>query len=145
MHSTWVVVADSARARIFERGARWQALDERHAMAHPESRLHAGDLRTGGRGEQRESMNRSAHSSDPATTPNEKQAEDFARDIAHALHDGRTRGEFEKLVLVAPPSFLGRLRQKLDNPTARCVAQEVDKNWARQSTGDIQGLLEKHF
>lgn len=145
MHKTWVLVADSARARIFRRDGRWQALNERQALSHPESRLHEGDLKTGGRGEQQESRNRSAHSSDYEVTPNEKEADDFAREVAHKLHDGRSRGDFEKLVLVAPPSFLGRLRDKLDGTTARCVTQEVDKNWARQSTRKIQGLLERHF
>jgi len=145
MHNTWVVVADSARARIFRRNARWQKLDEHQDLAHPESRLHDGDLKTGGRGEQRESTNRSAHSSDYAVSPSEKHAEDFARDIAHTLHDGRSRGDFEKLVLVAPPSFLGHLRHKLDNTTAQCVTQEVDKNWSRRSAQDIEGLLARHF
>lgn len=145
MHKTWVVVADSARARIFRREARWQALHEHSDLAHPESRLHDGDLKTGGRGEQHESTNRSAHSSDPSVNPSEKQAEDFARDVAHTLHSGRNRGDFEKLVLVAPPSFLGRLRLKLDHSTTQCVTQEVDKNWSRQSVQQIQGLLAQHF
>jgi len=145
MHKTWIVVADSARARIFRREGRWQPLDEFEGLAHPESRLHAGELRTGGPGVQRESVRPGHHRIDPETTPTEKEAHDFARELGHELHNARSRGEFERLVLVAPPAFLGQLRDKLDPPTRHCIAQEVDKNWARHDTGKIQKLLEKHF
>lgn len=136
MHKTWVVVADSSRARIFRRGARWQALNEYQGLARPQPQLHRDALTTGGRG---------TRPSDYAATANQKHAEEFARDVADTLHDGRNRGDFEKLVLVAPPAFLGRLRHNLNHSTAQCVAQEVDKNWARHATHDIEGLLERHF
>lgn len=145
MHKTWIVVADSARARIFKRDGRWQELDEFRGLAHPESRLHNGDLRTGGRGEQQESTRQSSHASDWENTPAETEATRFAREVADALHKGRSGGEFEKLVLVAAPAFLGRLRDKLDPATAHCVVQELDKNWARQPTQKIRSLLERHF
>lgn len=145
MHKTWIVVADSARARIFARAGRWQTMNELHGLAHPASRLHHGDLKTGGRGEQQESSGRSSHASDYETTPSENEANRFARELADALHRGRSEHAYEKLVLVAAPAFLGRLRDKLDHATARCVVQTLDKNWARHDTGRIQGLLERHF
>lgn len=145
MHKTWIVVADSARARIFSRDGRWQTMNELHGLAHPESRLHHGDLKTGGRGEQQETAGRASHASDYETTPSETEANRFAREIATALHKGRSNQDFEKLVLVAAPAFLGRLRGKLDHATAGCVVQELDKNWARHDTRKIQGLLERHF
>lgn len=145
MHKTWIVVADSARARIFKRDGRWQQLDEFQDLAHPESRLHNGDLRTGGRGEQQESTRQSSHASDWGNSPAETEAIRFAQEVARALRQGRKEGAYEKLVLVAAPAFLGRLRDKLDPATAHCVVQELDKNWARQPTGKIQSLLERHF
>ncbi|MEQ8798991.1 MAG: host attachment protein [Salinisphaeraceae bacterium] len=145
MHRTWIVVADSARARIFERDGRWQPLAELQGLAHPESRLHHGDLKTGGRGEQQESTGRASHASDWSTTPSQQEAKRFAREVADTLHEGRTQNRFERLVLVAAPAFLGRLRDKLDGPTQHCVTQTLDKNWARHATPDIQGLLEQHF
>lgn len=145
MHKTWIVVADSARARIFKRDGRWQELDEFRDLAHPESRLRNSDLRTGGRGEQRESMGQSRHDSDWENSPADTEAARFAQEVARALQQGRKEGAYEKLVLVAAPAFLGRLRDKLDPATAHCVVQALDKNWARQPTGKIQSLLERHF
>lgn len=145
MHKTWIVVADSARARIFERDGRWQELNEFRDLAHPESRLRNGDLRTGGRGEQMESTRQSSHDSDWENSPAETEATRFAREVARALQEGRNEGGYEKLVLIAAPAFLGRLREKLDPATAHCVVQELDKNWARQPTAKIRSLLERHF
>lgn len=145
MHKTWIVVADSARARIFARDGRWQPMAELHGLAHPESRLHHGDLKTGGRGEQQEAAGRASHASDYETTPSEKEANRFAQEIATTLQKSRSNNDFEKLVLVAAPAFLGRLRDKLNGATAHCVVQTLDKNWARHDTTRIQGLLEKHF
>lgn len=145
MHKTWIVVADSARARIFKREGRWQKLNEFRDLAHPESRLHNGDLRTTGRGEQQQSTRQSSHASNWENGPAETEAARFAREVAQALQRGRADGAYEKLVLVAAPAFLGRLRDKLDAATSHCVVQELDKNWARQPTGKIRSLLERHF
>lgn len=145
MHKTWIVVADSARARIFKRSGRWQELDELRGMCHPESRLHHGDLKTGWEGATQESVGHGSHQPDWETTPFEKEATRFAQEIAQVLHHGRNQNAFEKLVLIAAPAFLGRLREKLDRPTAGCVVQELDKNWARHPAAEIRSLLERHF
>lgn len=145
MHKTWIVVADSVRARIFQRDGRWQQLNEFQDLIHPESRLRNGDLRTGGRGEQQQSAGQSSHASNWENSPAETEATRFAQEVARALQQGRNDGAYEKLVLVAAPAFLGRLRDKLDPATAHCVVQELDKNWARQPTGKIRSLLERHF
>lgn len=145
MHKTWVVVADSSRARIFRRGARWQALDEHQGLVPPQPQLHRGADKTGGHAGPHENGNRNVHAAGDAATSNQKHAEGFARDIADTLHAGRSRGDFEKLVLVAPPAFLGRLRHNLNRTTAQCVTQEVDKNWSRHACRDIEGLLARHF
>lgn len=49
MSAMWVVVADAARARVFEQEAAGDALRETANLVHGESGLHAGDLRTGAR------------------------------------------------------------------------------------------------
>ncbi|MCW8855424.1 MAG: host attachment protein, partial [Gammaproteobacteria bacterium] len=40
MSTTWVVVADSSRARIFTAETSTSALQEIETLAHPEGRLH---------------------------------------------------------------------------------------------------------
>ncbi|MES9844878.1 MAG: host attachment protein, partial [Candidatus Sedimenticola sp. 6PFRAG5] len=44
MSAAWIVVADTSRARIFSADKPASSLVEIQTLAHPESRLHEGDL-----------------------------------------------------------------------------------------------------
>lgn len=90
MPSTWIVVADSARARVFARHE--GGLRERYNLTHPESQLHDRDLRTGGKGEVNKSAGTGSHQSDPAETTMEKHAELFAKELADFLKQARVKG-----------------------------------------------------
>lgn len=141
MDTTWIVVADSSRARIFDAGRYGRELNEVDDLYHPESRLHEGDLRQGESGSQQESAPLARSGTAPTTPAHEKHAIGFARDVGRYLDDARHRGRFGKLVLVAAPSMLGALRDHIDASTAACVSREVDKNLAQRPVEDIQTLL----
>jgi protein required for attachment to host cells len=47
------------------------------------------------------------------------------------------QNEFERLVLVAPPRFLGRLRSSLDAPTQQLVVGSLDKDLARAKEEEL--------
>jgi protein required for attachment to host cells len=63
----------------------------------------------------------------PHTAPKEIDADRFAVEVAHALRVGRERGEYDFLALVAPPRFLGLVRDKLDTQVRRRLVACVDK------------------
>jgi hypothetical protein len=50
----------------------------------------------------------------------------FARQLAAKLQHARTENLYERLVLVAPPTFLGLLRSSLDAPTAQLIVGSLD-------------------
>ena len=52
----------------------------------------------------------------------------FARRIARRLDNARRKDEFDRLVVVAGPPFLGTVRQELSRPTRACVAREIGKD-----------------
>ena len=56
--TTYIVVADAARARVFTREG--LKLEEKESLVHAEGRLHEGDLVTDGGGEVHESMARTS-------------------------------------------------------------------------------------
>ncbi|HET7673896.1 MAG TPA: host attachment protein [Gammaproteobacteria bacterium] len=141
MDTTWIVVADSARARIFDAGKFGRDLNEIEDLYHPESRLHEGDLRQGEEGSQDESVPLARSGTGPKTSEHEKHIEGFARDVARHLDDARHRGRFDKLVLVAAPAVLGELRDQIDAATAACVKREIDKNLAQHSPEEIKECL----
>jgi protein required for attachment to host cells len=65
----------------------------------------------------------------------------FARDIAGKLEHARTTHEFDQLVLVAPPRFLGLLRGSLDDGTAKLVIGSLDKDLAHSKESELGAQL----
>ncbi len=146
MERTWILVADSARARLYLRDRRWDQLDQLEELEHPEGRAHEGDLVTdqgtaviqrGGQGQRR--------SSQPEVSATEHEAQVFAHQLAGHLRKGRVEHEMDSLVVVAPPHFLGLLRAALDDQTRKCVLHEIDKDLTQYDAEKVGELLQKHL
>ncbi|MCZ7597649.1 MAG: host attachment protein [Gammaproteobacteria bacterium] len=58
-----------------------------------------------------------------------------------ASNRGRTNGDFDNLVLVAPPRFLGHLRKSLSGGAAKCVKAEIHKEFTLLDDEDIRTRL----
>jgi len=139
MSITWILVADASRARVLRLNSNESApkvVDERH---HPASRAKASDLVAGDRG-RTQPRNRN----DPrgaamaySTPPKEVEAEAFAREITDHLRLALARNEYDHLVLVAPPEFLGVLRALLDGPVSKSVTTSVAKDYTRERPEDV--------
>ncbi|OWV29752.1 host attachment protein [Halomonas campaniensis] len=134
--TTYIVVADAARARIFTRDA--LTLAEKESMVHAEGRLHEGDLVTDGRGDVHESMSTTSRSAGEEGTATKHENELFAKEVAQRLYNARVGNSMEKLIMVAPPKFLGLLREKLDGPTQKLVIHSLSKDLSKASLNDIQ-------
>jgi len=67
--------------------------------------------------------------------------ERFAEDVAERLYKLAHRGEFDKLILVAPPLVLGTLRKAIHKEVAQRVVDEVPKTLTNHTTWDIEKLL----
>ncbi|HSP58862.1 MAG TPA: host attachment protein [Halomonas sp.] len=134
--TTYIVVADAARARIFTRDA--LKLVEQEDLVHAEGRLHEGDLVTDRGGEMHESSSATSRSYGEEGAATNHQDEIFAKQISERLYRARVENILEKLILVAPPRFLGRLRDKLDGPTAKRVIHTLAKDLSKDSLESIQ-------
>jgi protein required for attachment to host cells len=69
--------------------------------------------------------------------PHDRAVSDFARALADKLKDGRVQNRYKRLVLVAPPRFLGLLRSSLDGPTAQLVMLSLDKDFAASKKSEL--------
>lgn len=140
MAKQWILVADAASARLFSR-ENAGSLSRVEALYHDDSRKHEGDLRTGGKGEVEDSAAHGRHQADPQTRTSEKHEDIFAKQIVARLKSGLNNDDFDELVLVAAPQFLGRLRDRLDSPLSQRLVATLDKDWTNQNDADI----EKHL
>jgi protein required for attachment to host cells len=113
-------------------------LQEATDLSHPESRLHDTELSSDLPGRTFDSQGESRHGMEPATDPKEREAQAFAAEIARHIERGRHEGNFDALVLIAPPKFLGRLRAELTKPARDALAGELDKNLVKADTKTLQ-------
>jgi len=138
---TWVVAADSSRARILESDSRTGPLREIEAMVRPEARLHVTDLVSDGPGQSFDSGGQGRHGMPPRHDAKQQEAIRFAKQVGERLSSSHNRGAFEKLYIVAAPSFLGLLRDTLHAPIQATIAGEVSKNLSNHSVDEIRGHL----
>ncbi len=69
------------------------------------------------------------------------QKEKFADDIADRLYRLAHRGDFDKLVIVAPPLVLGEMRRKLHKEVSDRIVGEVPKTLTNHPVYEIEKLL----
>jgi len=141
MASTWVVVADRSAARIFKAATPTGGLDELESLVHPEGRMRAQDLTSDLPGRAFDSKGKGRHAMESEVGPRAHEAIAFARELAGRMAAARSRGEIERLVLVAAPEFLGLLREALGGGTRRLVEAEFALNLVKMTPAAIRSRL----
>ncbi len=137
--STWIVVAHEAGARFFENLGRGTGLELVEEIEHPEGRARDRDMASDrpGRSFRKNSGDPSRASMSQSEGPHDRAVSDFARAVADKLKDARVQNQYKRLMLVAPPRFLGLLRSSLDGPTAQLVMASLDKDLAASKTSEL--------
>jgi protein required for attachment to host cells len=141
MNTTWVLVADSSRARIFEADAPSAALREIETLAHPESRLHEQDLTSDLPGRSFDSHGQGRHAMEAKLSPKQQERLSFVHQICDRLDSAVEQGRYQQLILVATPSLLGLLRKHVSTDTEKRISYELDKNIAQLSAEQIRKHL----
>jgi len=141
MANFWVLVADSARARIFNAETASAALDEIKDISHTEARLHERDLTSDLPGKNSNHSGKGHHAMDSETSAKKYEAAEFAKIISKDLEKARTQNAFKYLVVVAAPAFLGLLRDAFSGEMTKMITLQVDKNLTQQKPEDIRDHL----
>lgn len=141
MRETWLVVADSTRARIFATTRGWDTLEERTDLVHPLGRANERDLTSDLPGRTFDSHGQGRHAMAPRTSPKEHEAAVFAKELAAEIEAGRTRNEMVSLVIMAAPSFLGLLKSELSEAAQRLVVTSIHKDLVKSSLEEIRKHL----
>lgn len=143
MSQYWLIAADSTEARVFTREKKFSPLVEQQTLLHPESRMRGAELENDRQGKTFSSHGYGQSDNQKPTDPKTREARDFARELSDKINKARARGEFQRLQIVADPSFLGLLREHLDAETRDCVERAVDKNLTRRSAETIARALDQ--
>jgi protein required for attachment to host cells len=141
MPAKWVVVADASRARIFETRALGRGLREIEDIANPAGRAHSHDLLTDAGGRTYANAGTRHGSAQPRSDPVEHEVEMFAKRLADRIEQARVERRFERLCLIAPPRFLGLLREKCCRETGKLVEFELAKDLSQLDAAAIDEHL----
>ena len=145
MQKTWVLAADASRARIFQMVGR-NNIEEIEAFVHPEGRQKNRELRTDAVGQYfskgaQASNAQMGHSAIEATEPTEHEAQLFSKSLGDYLDKARTQRKYDRLCLIAPPKFLGLVRQNLSKDAQRMIDKEVPKDISWFNPRDIENYI----
>lgn len=126
--TTWILVADASRARVFEHSRSLQSLTLVFEDDRPELRDRSLTRDSDRPGRTRESVGHARHGLEPHTSIDERIRENFSRELAERLAIGANDQRFGQLLLVAPPSMLGAIRSHLDENLRERVIAEIHKD-----------------
>lgn len=126
--ATWYVVADAAKARIFQQSTPRDTAEEIHTLVHPAARVSGASLTSDAPGAQANTGSSGTHGMQEKVTPRLAEDQRFAREVIdqvrHALNDNSIR----QFYMAAPPHFLGLLRGAMDDRVSKALAGDLAKN-----------------
>ena len=123
-----IVVADQAEAIFYDSPSLKARPTEVARIADAAAHLHNRDFLSERPGRSYESVGGARHALGGENDPRQREAVSFARRIANTLDEALRRQEYEQLIVVAGPQFLGMLREELSKPTQARVVYEVHKD-----------------
>ncbi|MFL9966863.1 host attachment protein [Paraburkholderia sediminicola] len=115
--TTWVVVADGSRARIFETPGLKPDLREIEDLVN-------------------------VVPNGPALS--EKDREKFAKTVADCVAQGRIHHRYQRLRFAVEPKFIGMLRERLSEETRQMIFEEINEDLSALDARDIQAHLRRH-
>lgn len=136
----WVLVADAARARLFQVEPR-QTLTPALAEELIGTNLRSREIASDRPGRTFDSGGQGRHAKEPPTDPARHAQGEFARDVVRLLEDKRTSHAFERLIVVAPPQFLGDLRGLMSPQLEDMVSAELAKDLSKLPVHELQDHL----
>jgi protein required for attachment to host cells len=142
--TTWVAVCNGHQAQVYEWVRPSGPLLQLEVMVHAQSRQKNLGISSDkpGRTHHR-TRDGKRGSMDPRTFPKEVERQIFAREVAGFLQSRAYRGEFGDLVLVAPPHFLGLLRELLSDLLYKMAVKTVDKDLTSVKPSELVRVLEE--
>jgi len=141
----WILAADASRAKIWMASTPSSPLELIHEMASPEGRMHERDLTSDLPGRAFDSSGTGRHTMEQEVGPKKEAVIRFSHELAVVLAQACNRSAFNKLYLMAAPSFLGLLRNCCKETLKQCNVIEVDKDYAAMEACELRSRLPEYL
>jgi len=139
---TWLLVADASRAKVFESSGARKAVHALDDMTRVEDLPKSGELFADRPGRTFDSVGGGRHAKQNPTDPHRQRKREFAKTVIAELRRAMLSNRFDRLILVAPPAFLGDLRDALPKDLRDKVADEIASDLTNMPQQELQTRLE---
>jgi protein required for attachment to host cells len=143
MEIIWILVANASDARVFSMSSAKSGLLRVIEKDQPISRLKVREVVTDKPGRIFSSKFQIKHGLAAEEDPRERITRMFAKELAQMLERLYAKQRFDELVLVAEPSFMGKLKGYLSKNIASRVAMTVNKDLTHFSDREVAAHLEE--
>jgi protein required for attachment to host cells len=137
----WVVITDAGSCRVYETNDALSAFAEVRSLTNERIHLEVAELVSDQRGatQSRPGGERSAF--DRHTDPREVERVRFAREVAELLEQEAP----ERIVIAAPPRFLGDLRAQLSERVHRAVLATIEHDYVKTPLNELPERIRAHL
>jgi protein required for attachment to host cells len=132
----WILVGNASRVRLFSadsKGENWALLEE---FFHDDSRAKNEQLMNQPENPNGGSLRKPAPENEPGGRK-ELEHERFAQELSQRLDRGVDDRQFDRLIIAAPPTFLGRLRRVLSTRVRQRVVLDLDADYTNVPSRDL--------
>jgi protein required for attachment to host cells len=141
-HNARVLVTDGGRAIVFRNLGQVGKPDLRQLKVYAHDNPPSRELGTGKPTRVNESVGHRRSAAEQ--TDYHQQAEDrFVRDIAQDMAADLKAGEFEDLIVVAPPVALGVYREAASPQLKKATVMEINKDLTKHSAAEVAEIVVK--
>lgn len=141
---TWVLIADAARARVFETKGQGNGLTPVEDMSLEAELAPSRELGSDRPGRSFDSAGVGRHAMESPSDLHREQKRQFARRIADALQQRQAARSFDRLVVVAPAVTMGDLRAALPDQVKATVTAEVVADLTKTPVAELPAHLAAH-
>ncbi len=139
--TTWILIADGARAHIFANHGPGKGIEVVDGTAFSADHRPDRELMSDKPGRSFESVGSTRHAIQPHSDPHRELKRAFSERLAAMLDKKLSEKAYDRVILVAPPVTLGDLRSALSANVKAVVYAELDKDLTKTPVHELPGHL----
>ena len=138
-----ILTADSNTGKIYHYDKKASQLTLLKEITHPENKLKTSEIASDKNGHyQYGSSGHGAFS--PRMTPKEVEIENFSRELAKELNQGRVNNEYKELILITSSHMCGLLSQHLNKHVKNLIVNTIQKDILHLSESELLKFVKKN-
>ncbi|RIL05324.1 MAG: hypothetical protein DCC75_11795 [Proteobacteria bacterium] len=143
MEKIWILVAERAGAKIYERSSKIAPLKLIKDIPHPDGRLKNIDLASDKHGQGSQTGRTDLTAFESHDSPKEHLTKQYAKSLIDELQHAQRTNQCDGFVLEAEPGLLGVLASSLDDQGKKLLRARIDKDLTKLVVEDLKSEIER--